>query len=82
MPTYPDRYQIIEEMKDRYPITWLAEMAKIQRSGYYKWLKNGKVSLRKQDDILLKKHILTIHQTNKMYGYPRIKSLYVIKGLR
>ena len=39
MPTYPDRYHIIEEMKDRYPITWLTEMAKVERSGYYRWLK-------------------------------------------
>ncbi len=82
MPTYPDRYQIIDEMKNRYPITWLAEKAKIQRSGYYKWLNNGKVSLRKQDDILLKEHILTIHQANKMYGYPRVKIALRDKGLK
>lgn len=43
MPTYPDRYHIIEDMKDRYPITWLTEMAKVERSGYYKWLKNGNI---------------------------------------
>ena len=73
MPTYPDRYRIIEGMKSRYPITWLTEMAKVERSGYYKWLKNGKVSLRKQDDIILKEHILSIHQIHKMYGYPRMK---------
>lgn len=55
-------------------------MAKVQRSGYYKWLKNGKVSLRKQDDILLKEQILTIHQTHKMYGYPRMKIALREKG--
>ncbi len=37
MPTYPERYRIIDEMKNRYPITWLTEMAKVQRSGYYRW---------------------------------------------
>lgn len=82
MPTYPDCYQIIDKMKNRYPITWLAEMAEIQRSNYYKWLKNGKVSLRKQDDILLKEHILTIHQPNKMYGYPRVKIALRDKDLK
>lgn len=82
MPTYPDRYQIIEEMKNSYPITWLTEMAKVQRSGYYKWLKNGKVSLRKQDDALLKEHILTIHQTHRMYGYPRMKMALRDKGFK
>ncbi|MEE3808765.1 IS3 family transposase [Lysinibacillus fusiformis] len=80
MPTSPDRYLIIEEMKGRYPITWLTEMAKVERSGYYKWLKNGKVSLRKRDDILLKEHILAIHQTHKMYGYPRMKMALQDKG--
>jgi putative transposase len=80
MPTFPDRYHIIEEMKDHYPITRLTEMAKVERSGYYKWLKNGKVSLRKQDDILLKEHILAIHQTHKMYGYPRMKIALRDKG--
>ena len=80
MPTYPDRYRIIEGMKSRYPITWLTEMAKVERSGYYKWLKNGKVSLRKQDDIILKEHILSIHQIHKMYGYPRMKIALQDKG--
>ncbi|GEK34525.1 hypothetical protein [Kurthia sibirica] len=60
-------------MKNRYSITWLTEMAKAQRSGYYKWLKNGKVSLHTQDDLLLKEQISTIHQTHKMYGYPHMK---------
>lgn len=73
MPTYLERYQIIESMKDRYPITWLTKMAKVQRSGYYKWLKNRKISLSKIDDALLKEHILEIHQSHKMYGYPRMK---------
>lgn len=80
MPTYPDRYRMIEEMKDRYPITWLTEMAKVERSGYYKWLQNGKVSLRKRDDSVLKEHILAIHQTHKMYGYPRMKIALQDKG--
>ncbi len=82
MPTYPDRYHIIEEMKDRYPITWLTEMAKVERSGYYRWLKNGRASLRKRDDILLKEHILAIHQTHKMYGYPRMKIALRDKGFQ
>jgi len=57
MPTYLERYQIFESMKDRYPITWLTKMAKVQRSGYYKCLKNRKVSLRKIGDAILKEHI-------------------------
>jgi transposase InsO family protein len=60
-------------MKDRYPITWLTEMAKVQRSGYYKWIKNGKISRHKQNDKALKQHILEIHQAHKQYGYPRVK---------
>ncbi len=60
-------------MKDRYPITWLAEMAGIQRSGYYKWIKNGRQSSRAKKDLSLKQQILTIHQEHKEYGYPRMK---------
>jgi len=60
-------------MKDRYPITWLTEMAKVQRSGYYKWVMNGKVSRRRRNDEALKQHILEIHQVHKQYGYPRMK---------
>lgn len=67
-------------MKDRYPITWLTEMAKVERSGYYKWIKNGKTSSRKQADIVLKEHILSIHQKYKMYGYPRMKIALREKG--
>ncbi|WP_420916348.1 IS3 family transposase [Niallia circulans] len=36
--------------------------------------------IRKQDDILLKEHILAIHQTHKMYGYPRMKIALRDKG--
>jgi len=57
MPTYLERYQIFESMKDRYPITWLTKMAKVQRSGYYKCLKNRKVSLHKIGDAILKEYI-------------------------
>lgn len=67
-------------MKGRYPYTWVTEIAKVERSGYYKWLKNCKVSLRKGDDIFLKEHILAIHQTHKMYGYPHMKIALQDKG--
>ncbi|WP_320938630.1 hypothetical protein [Lysinibacillus capsici] len=63
MPTYPDRYRIIDEMKNRYPITWLTEMAKVQRLGYYKWVKNGKVSLRKRDDPFKGAHFIDSSNT-------------------
>ena len=77
MPAYLDRYHIIGEMKGRYPIKWLTEMAKVERSGYYRWLKNGKISLRKCDNIPLKEHIIAIHQRHKMDGYPRMNRLSV-----
>ncbi|MFJ8459369.1 IS3 family transposase [Lysinibacillus xylanilyticus] len=80
MPIYLERYQIFESMKDHYPITWLTKMAKVQRSGYYKWLKNRKVSLRKIDDAILKEHILEIHQSHKMYGFPRMKIVLHDRG--
>ena len=68
-------------MKNNYPITWLTKMALVNRAGYYKWLKNGKGVLRKKKDTLIKQCILEIHQTHKMYGYPRMKIALLDKGI-
>lgn len=60
-------------MKVHYPITWLTDFASVQRSGYYKWVKNGGQSKRAKLDKTLKQQILAIHQKHKQYGYPRMK---------
>jgi putative transposase len=60
-------------MRERYPVTWLTEMAKVNRSGYYKWTRNSLSTARAEADAQLKTVILEIHQKYKQYGYPRMK---------
>lgn len=72
-PEHNIRYEIIDLMKEDYPITWLVEISDTTRSGFYKWMKNGRNSLINNKDCELKEIILDIHQKHKHYGYPRMK---------
>jgi len=73
VPSHKDRYQIIEKMKDRYPITWLTQMAQLHRSGYYNWFNSkSQINVRTQKDEAIKQAILEIHQKHRQYGYPRV----------
>lgn len=60
-------------MSERYPVIWLTEMAKVNRSGYYKWTRNSSSTARAEADAQLKTVILEIHQKDKQSGYPRMK---------
>lgn len=67
------RFEIIHEMKGSYPVTWLAEIAEVQRSGYYKWVKTiGVREQKKKQDQGLMDQMLSIHIQHKEYGYPRM----------
>ncbi|MDF9413886.1 hypothetical protein E1B06_19730 [Brevibacillus laterosporus] len=33
-----NRFLIINELRKKYPLTWLVEIARVSRSDYYKWL--------------------------------------------
>jgi hypothetical protein len=60
-------------MKGVYPVTWLCEIAEVQRSGYYKWVKTiGAREQRKKQDQELIDQMLSIHNQHKEYGYPRM----------
>ncbi|MED1201573.1 IS3 family transposase [Heyndrickxia acidicola] len=60
-------------MKGSYPVTWLTEIAEVQRSGYYKWITAIRVrEQRKKQDKGLMDQILSIHTQHKEYGYPRM----------
>ncbi|WP_145033690.1 IS3 family transposase, partial [Micrococcus luteus] len=67
------RFEAVHELKDRYPITWLVCIAKVSRSGYYKWRKAQRFRMaRQQRDQIIKEHIMAIHHSRPFYGYPRI----------
>ncbi|MCY9376708.1 IS3 family transposase [Bacillus sp. T17B1] len=67
------RFEAVHELKDRYPITWLVCIAKVSRSGYYKWCKTQRIRMaRQQREQIIKEHIMAIHHSRPFYGYPRI----------
>ncbi|MGV3464596.1 MAG: IS3 family transposase [Heyndrickxia sp.] len=69
-------------MRDTYSISWLTEIAEVQRSGYYKWLKTRRVrEQRLQKDHHLMEKIHSIHNENKEFGYPRIQIALKDKGI-
>ncbi|WP_226568248.1 IS3 family transposase [Bacillus stratosphericus] len=66
-------FEAVHELKNLYPLTWLVCIAKVSRSGYYKWFKNKRTRMeRKQNEQLLKEHIMAIHHSHPFYGYPRM----------
>jgi putative transposase len=65
---------IIETMKEKYPLTWLAEIAGIHRTSFYKWTSSkGEKCLKLEKESHLKEIIQSIHLKHKQYGYPRMK---------
>lgn len=68
-------------MKGTYPLTWLVEIAKVQRSGYYKWVKSSKVrEKKKEQNQSLMDEILSIHLKHKEFGYPRMMTALKEEG--
>jgi putative transposase len=69
------KFAVIQEMASRFPIQLLCELAKVSRSGYYKWLKQQKSPTRKQlEDQQLQEKIMECHKKlHRIYGYRRVK---------
>ncbi|WP_179884380.1 IS3 family transposase, partial [Bacillus cereus] len=68
------KYEIIEELRSQYKVTWLVIIAQLNRSSYYKWrstCKQRQLRLLKDDTLL--EQIQAIHIKCKEYGYPRMK---------
>jgi putative transposase len=77
------RFSIIEELRDKHSLQWLFELAAVSAAGYYKWRKARlKSSKRKEEEQLLKEHILAIHRVRPYYGYLRITAQLRREGLR
>nr|WP_089374185.1 IS3 family transposase [Bacillus altitudinis] len=67
------RFEAVHELKSFFPLTWLVCIAKVSRSGYYKWRKNQKIRMERQlKEQTLKEHIMAIHLSRPFYGYPRV----------
>ncbi|RVT56095.1 IS3 family transposase [Niallia taxi] len=77
-----ERFKIINEMRSEYPVTWLVEIAKVSRAGYYKWESTGEQRReRLERESSIKGHILAVHRRNNQYGYPRLTTALKDEGL-
>lgn len=65
-----NKFSAIHNLKDKYPISILCEIAGVSRSGYYNWLK---LNNKPDKDTIIKEHILEAYNSSKnTYGYRRI----------
>ncbi len=76
------RCEVIEEMRAKYPLKWVLELAQVSRSGYYKWRKKVyEPSPRVLQEQLLEGHIMAIHRLHPYYGYLRMRVALKREGL-
>lgn len=77
-----NRYDIIYQMKDKYSIISLCKVARLQRSGYYSWLKRkNSICANDQINIQVSELILKGYKESKgTYGVERLH-LYVNRNM-
>ncbi|MEK4508020.1 IS3 family transposase [Paenibacillus anaericanus] len=71
------QYELVNQLVSAgYNITLLCEIAKVSRSGYYKWIRRMLTPSSKQlMDEELKEKIMEVHQRlHGIFGYPRIQT--------
>jgi transposase InsO family protein len=67
------KYELIDELRGAYPVSWLLEIAYIKPASYYKWRKTcskREEMARKEQDI--REHIMGIHFMHPEFGRPRM----------
>ena len=71
--TQIEKYQIIDRLKERYPIRYMCEKLEIGRSSYYKWITAGRAIWNNYDEdharIMYNEHFLQ----KERYGVDRLK---------
>ena len=66
-------YEVLEELKVKYPVDFLCKIMGINRSGYYKWKsRQGKLNRYEQDRILLTQLLHEEHELHPSLGYHRL----------
>jgi transposase InsO family protein len=67
-------YQFMEANQDQYSITEMTGLFGVSRSAYYKWVRNGVSTRRKEEDAELLRLIRGIVQEHqRRYGSPRVR---------
>jgi putative transposase len=76
------RFEVISDLENRYPITLLCRIAEVSRAGFYKWKNTRPARMhRSTRDGDLKEHILAIHRLHPYYGYIRMRTALQREGL-
>jgi putative transposase len=66
-------YEVIEELRDKYPVLFLCRIMDINRAGYYKWkARQGHLNRYEQDRQLLTELLKEEHKKHKSLGYRRL----------
>src|SRR5690606_21775474 len=77
-----ERFQIIDELRRKYPLAWLFRIGEVSKAGYYKWRGTRSTrTIRMEEDILLKEHILAIHKLHPYFGYKRVTRALSREGI-
>lgn len=64
---------MVHDLRKKYRLRWLLQIADVSRPGYYKWLKNREhLSPRRSENQEIKQHIFAIHRMRPYYGYFRM----------
>ena len=72
----------IFERRSNYAVNIMCKVLKISESGYYRWLKNRSKPTRQQLLLVRIKEILDEHPDNSNYGYNRMNTALIQKGLK
>ncbi|MDQ0197656.1 transposase InsO family protein [Neobacillus ginsengisoli] len=76
------RFQIIDELRRNHPLAWLLKIGEVSKAGYYKWRgSRSKMSIRMEEDVTIKGHILAIHKLHPYYGYKRMTRALSREGI-
>ena len=66
-------YEVIEELKAKYPVDFLCRIMGVNRSGYYEWRRRkGKPNSYEKDRIELTRLLHSAHKKHPSYGYHRM----------
>ena len=66
-------YEVIEELKAKYPVDFLCRIMGVNRSGYYEWRRRkGKPNSYEKDRIELTRLLHSAHKKHPSYGYHRL----------
>ncbi len=77
-----ERFQIIDQLRKKHPLAWLLKIGEVSKAGYYKWCNSrSKRSIRMEEDVLLKEHILAIYKLHPYYGYKRMRRALFREGI-